>query len=290
MAASLTIRVNYVKWLMAGLTVLGAVYVSLAWYGVKEPSLEDALKDLSASAQEPHGASDAVIFEKNVLGLEMPQKKKKRKPKTAAAPPPPPPPPAPPSPAFDPTTWKVVGVFVGERAAAIALIDNKSEVVFLGDMVKGWILSKVTFDNTRWVSDGQTRDVAVTFDRLKEGMYPKVAAPPTGASWDGTMTPVARDVAEDFLTNPRRLMSHARFKPARIQGQDVGFWVNNIHENSILKRIGLKNMDVLLRVNGSTVKDQQSLIQAYANLPQQKYIALDILRDGAEKTIVVELM
>jgi general secretion pathway protein C len=60
-------------------------------------------------------------------------------------------------------------------------------------------------------------------------------------------------------------------------------------DDSIFRRLGLENGDVVQRINGSTVADPGSLLAFLQRLRSEPRVALDIVRGGSARTLVYDL-
>jgi general secretion pathway protein C len=101
---------------------------------------------------------------------------------------------------------------------------------------------------------------------------------------------IDRDYARKIIENPSILLEQAQYKPYKHgSGMTIGFTIRGIDEGSLLKDVGIKNDDVLLRLNGKDLLGPSSLMQAYAGLKGSNIITMDILRDDKIESIMLEL-
>jgi general secretion pathway protein C len=72
-------------------------------------------------------------------------------------------------------------------------------------------------------------------------------------------------------------------------GRPAGFRLFHIRDDSLFARLGLRDGDVVQRVNGSAVADPAALLGFLDRLGQEPRVALDIVRGERPRTLVYEL-
>lgn len=86
----------------------------------------------------------------------------------------------------------------------------------------------------------------------------------------------------------RRASGKDRIKtrPYYIKGKSKGFLLYGIRGSSIYRKIGLRNGDVLVKVNDDVVENQENALDALAQLKSSNTMELTILRQGKEKIVL----
>lgn len=108
-----------------------------------------------------------------------------------------------------------------------------------------------------------------------------------GAS-SGKMMLDKREVA-NVLENLPRLLTQARLVPNFSQGKADGFRVVSMVPDSFYAKIGLKNGDVLQRINGMELKEPDSFFKIFQQLKDENNITLDIARNNKKETFNYEI-
>lgn len=154
------------------------------------------------------------------------------------------------------------------------------------------------------IEDGKAKLSAggseVTFTVFKEevpssisGMGEPVELPdtPDGQAATGSGSRYTEKVAENTwvidqkavegsLNDMSRVMTDARLTPKASGGRVEGFLVTEIKPRGIFDAIGLKNGDVLTKINGYDIDSPEKAVQVLSALRGQTNIDLDILRAG----------
>ena len=231
-------------WLLASMAMVGARH------HVATSSFAPAVADDSPSK---------AILERNVLGLENPL------PKAAAGP--------------EPTSWKLLGVFAGQRPMALLLIEGKSKAIKIGGQESGWTLESVSATSATFRNGSQERVLNI----FKEAPPANLAA--------GTKNKVSIEKTEitPILKDPGVLLQQALFKPALEEGKTVGYRIDNVQDNSILKRIGIQNNDIIVRINGEQIDGPAKMMQLFSGLQSAQAVNMDIKRKGELLSLVIEL-
>jgi general secretion pathway protein C len=86
------------------------------------------------------------------------------------------------------------------------------------------------------------------------------------------------------LDNIGQAMTDARLLPSVKDGKVEGFRVSEVKPQGIFGTVGIKNGDVLLRMNDFPIDSPEKAIQSFATLKGQSRIKLDLIRDGQPTT------
>jgi general secretion pathway protein C len=100
---------------------------------------------------------------------------------------------------------------------------------------------------------------------------------------------VDRSALTGAVDNTSGLLTQLRAVPEVHDGRPVGFRLFQINPESVFTRLGLKNGDVVQRMNGSTLADPASLLGFLQRLRDEPRVALDIVRAGQPHTLVYDL-
>jgi len=198
------------------------------------------------------------------------------------------------APVTAPAELLLLGTAVGSFRETFALVRHttkKEERVFrLGDMV---------FDAGRLAEVGRERAFIVISGKKVEILNPM--APPSAVPVDqpaavapNTATAVTSTGGGGYvidqralnaaLDNPGQAMSDARLLPSQKDGKVEGFKVSEVKPNGVFNMIGIKNGDVILRLNDFPMDSPDKALQSFIALKGQNRLKLDILRDGQPQT------
>ena len=201
---------------------------------------------------------------------------------------------APAAPVTAPAELMLLGTVVGSFRETFALVRHmtkQEERVFrLGDMV---------FDAGRLAEVARERAFIVINNKRVELLTPMTppTSPPAGQAAPGAApsTPgVTSTGAGSFvidqralnaaLDNPAQAMSDARLLPSQKDGKVEGFRASEVKPNGVFAMIGIKNGDVLLRLNDFPMDSPDKALQSFIALKGQNRLKLDIIRDSQPQT------
>jgi general secretion pathway protein C len=198
------------------------------------------------------------------------------------------------APVTAPTELMLLGTAVGSFRETFALVRHttkQEERVFrLGDMV---------FDAGRLAEVGKERAFIVINNKKVELLTPMTPPPtpqssPPAAGAPHAITAVSSSGAGNYvidqralnaaLDNPAQAMSDARLLPSQKDGKVEGFKASEVKPNGVFSMIGIKNGDVLLRLNDFPMDSPDKALQSFIALKGQSRLKLDIIRDGQPQT------
>lgn len=98
-----------------------------------------------------------------------------------------------------------------------------------------------------------------------------------------------RKMVDKLLSNYNSVLTQARAVPNFQNGKANGFKIFSIKRNSIYSAIGIKNGDVLTRVNGSEINNLEKVLSLFNQLRNESNITIDLVRGGAKKSFEYEI-
>ena len=91
------------------------------------------------------------------------------------------------------------------------------------------------------------------------------------------------------LDNIGQAMTDARLLPSVKDGKVEGFRVSEVKPQGVFAAVGLKNGDVLAKINDFPVDSPEKAIQSFMTLKGQNRIKLDLVRDGVPTTMTYDI-
>ena len=196
------------------------------------------------------------------------------------------------APVTAPAELMLLGTVVGSFRETFVLVRHttkQEERVFrLGDMV---------FDAGRLVEVKKEQAFIVINGKKVELLTPltppsAIASPPAVAA--SSVTAVAHQGGGSYiidqralnaaLDNPAQAMTDARLLPSQKDGKVEGFRASEVKPNGVFSMIGIKNGDVLLRLNDFPMDSPDKALQSFIALKGQNRLKLDVIRDGQPVT------
>ena len=187
----------------------------------------------------------------------------------------------------------LLGTAVGSFRETFALVlkgsSHEERVFRLGESVfSAGPLVSVKKDVAEILVQGKRLKILTPSAVAAEGAKPSAPPPPASgglASQSGTGSYVIDQRALNAaLDNIGQAMTDARLLPSVKDGKVEGFRASEVKPQGIFGTIGIKNGDVLLRMNDFPIDSPEKAIQSFASLKGQSRIKLDLIRDGQPTT------
>jgi type II secretion system protein C len=196
----------------------------------------------------------------------------------------------------DDSTRRLVGVgFQGGEARA-AIEDTRTrrqELVRVGDTVGDTRVTSIAWDHVVLTgAHGETLlELVPSEDRPAESApdEPAVASRSTIRQISATAFVVDRRELAGAVDDMSGLMTQLRAVAEVQDGRPAGFRLFRMKDDSIFRRLGLQNGDVVQRVNGQAVSDPANLLAFLQRLRTEPRVALDIRRGAERRTMVYDL-
>ncbi len=191
--------------------------------------------------------------------------------------------------------FKLVGMVNGKGGPSYAFFEDPDKrrqfLVKEGDTVSEGVLLKSVDDDKAILSVGKrefTLYIEYKKDEKKTAYHTSRPAR-AKAEPEAAGSVISRREVENSLKNLNVVMTQARVIPYMIGGESKGYRVFAIRPQSIYTKIGLKNGDVIQRVNGVELNSPDKAYYLFQQLKNEKKITLDILRRGKKVSIPIEV-
>ncbi|KFE69987.1 type II secretion system protein GspC [Hyalangium minutum] len=175
---------------------------------------------------------------------------------------------------------------------------QRTRTIAVGSTLQGAEVLAIERTRVLFLNNGQVELLDLTSAPAALGMPsapPAPAAPTTGFGSSLRQTgpdayAIARQDVENTLANLNQIATQARVVPSFTDGKPRGFKLFAMRPDSLYAKLGLKNGDILQRINGSTLDDPMRAMEAYHSMKGASRIELQIERDGQplRKTYTVE--
>jgi general secretion pathway protein C len=195
------------------------------------------------------------------------------------------------TPAFSLSDLILVGTAFGSNNLNYAIFEDRTqaqgrqEIIRLGESVFNYgRLKKIERSSVEIEHDSANYTVTMP----EAALNPEI---PQVQSKETTQASFAKQIGEreyiidsrriqKALENPEQILTHARLLPNIKDGRQEGFLVSEVVSGGIYQSLGLKNGDILLRINGLEISNPEVAIQAMSALQGMSNIDLDVIRSG----------
>ncbi len=94
-----------------------------------------------------------------------------------------------------------------------------------------------------------------------------------------------RNMINEAMQDVSKLATQIAIRPYLEDGRPAGLSLNNIKPNSIFRRMGLRNGDILMGVDGQEIQSVDDALRLYNNLKSASNVSVKLKRRGRERTI-----
>lgn len=173
------------------------------------------------------------------------------------------------------------------KLALIAQGSDREKVYRIGDRVAGAEIMAI-----------EIRRIVLQRSGAMETLTLDMAAPRRGNTAAGSRVTegismlseheriVSRNLFDRQLQRLPEILNQARTAPYwDNNGQEAGFRVVDVEAGSVFEQLGLRQEDVIVTVNGVSVRNNREALAAYQSFKTSEAIQLGLLRDGQEVAI-----
>ena len=191
---------------------------------------------------------------------------------------------------------RLLGTAPGAGMDSFAIIEDDAQKVQqlyrVGDTLQNRTLVKVEWDKVllRGPRGDETLQIVEP-----SGKAAPAAAPAAGTSEAGiekrsdTEFVVDRAEVDKQMENLNQLFTQIRAVPHFQDGKAAGFRLFAIRQDSVFEKIGLKNGDVVTRINGNDLTDPARAMSLIQELRSEGRISVDVTRNRQPSTLQYEI-
>ncbi len=207
---------------------------------------------------------------------------------------------APKAPVETPLNLKLKGTAVSPGGLALAMIEDSSQrredLYIVGDKIQDAQILRILPNQVILQRSGREETLSLFSEKhSKAGEKPSPAAfPKPGSVSQGPLPRGGGPQSEPSSARGgqqavQTLMAKLRLRPHFAEGKPSGFVVGEVPQGSVFQAAGLKVGDIVVGINDEEVRTPNQLLKAYKEVSQAGELWLEVLRDGQEETIEVEV-
>lgn len=194
-----------------------------------------------------------------------------------------------------PISAKLLGTAPGAGIDSFAVIEdggNKTQQLYrIGDKLQNRTLSGVEWDRVVLKSGRGEEILQIIEPNSKPGPPPAAPAEGTSSVQQRSENEFVIDRAEvdKAMENMNQLFTQIRAVPHFQDGKAAGFRLFAIKQDSVFEKIGLKNGDIITRINGNELTDPARAMGLIQELRNQGRITVDVNRNRQLSTLNYEI-
>jgi general secretion pathway protein C len=117
------------------------------------------------------------------------------------------------------------------------------------------------------------------------GSTPRESGSSSSGSVRAQRISLRRSYIEQAMTDMAKLMTQVQIKPHMEDGMPSGLALSSIKPNSIFRRMGLRNGDIITGVDGREISSVNDALGLVENLQNASNVSVQLKRRGREKNI-----
>jgi len=190
---------------------------------------------------------------------------------------------------------KLIGTISGDDMFSYAVFvgsDGKQEIFKSGEFIPGTGLLKQVDKNKVYI---ENEDIVSEIPIVEALAMDQNAAPLNNEmpydikKLDKGEYVINQNMVKEALDNPGQFLSKARLIPNMKNNRQEGFVLREVKNGGIHDLLGLKNDDILMRVNDYDITNPENALRAFTALKGTNRVRLDIIRSGKRTTMTYQI-
>lgn len=183
--------------------------------------------------------------------------------------------------------FRLLGTMLGSQslhsfASVLEGSTQRTHSVWLGGQLGG--AQVVAIERTRVLVRREGQFESVERQSVLRVDAPRVPSSPSPSSSIRQLGPVDYELSRDEMTRSladfQTLSQQVRVVPAFKDGVARGFKVFSIRPDSLFARLGLRNGDIVRRINGLSLESPEHALEAYTRLREASHLEVEVDREG----------
>jgi general secretion pathway protein C len=181
---------------------------------------------------------------------------------------------------------KLWGTVTGGRNKAYAVIEEtepgKQNLYRTGDSIQNATLALILREKVVLNVNGKDEILEMEKSSNLGNQTPSPERPVPSTS---QRIPLERSQIESAVQDVNNLMSDVNIRPFIQEGKAEGFILTQIKPNSVFRKMGLRNGDIIIGVDGEKIESMDNALEFYEKLKSSSNVKLQLKRRGQLKTI-----
>ncbi len=188
---------------------------------------------------------------------------------------------------------KLWGTVTGDTRRSYAVIEDtqkrEQNLYRVGDSVQNATLKLIM--RSKVVLSLNGKDEVLAMEQIVQATRrrsPRTSGPRAVSSTGAVRTQrvsLRRSMINDAIQDVSKLMTEVQIRPHMEEGAAAGLALSNIKPNSIFRRMGLRNGDILKSVDGQEIRSVDDALKLYENLKSASDVNVRIQRRGRDRNI-----
>jgi general secretion pathway protein C len=189
---------------------------------------------------------------------------------------------------------KLWGTVTGSEEQAYAVIEDtqkrEQNLYRIGDSIQNAVVKMIR--RAKVVLQVEGRDEVLAMEEIQQGTQRstsrRVSRQPSRHSQNNVRTQrvsMRRSMINEAINDVTKLMTQVKIQPHMEDGQPDGLAISNIKPNSIFRRMGLRNGDVLKKVEGQDIRTVDDALRLYDSMKTADSVSVVIQRRGSLRNI-----
>jgi general secretion pathway protein C len=189
---------------------------------------------------------------------------------------------------------KLWGTVTGDPEQAYAVIEDtqkrEQNLYRIGDSIQNAVVKLI--QRTKVVLSLEGKDEVLAMEDIGQSGTRSRALPHTASRASSGNRPsrsqrvsLRRNMIDNAIKDVSSLMTQIKIRPHMVEGQSSGLSLSSIKPNSIFRRMGLRNGDVLKSVDGQEIRTVDDALRLYESLKSTDKVSVQLERRGSDRTI-----
>lgn len=188
------------------------------------------------------------------------------------------------------TLW---GTISGGSMFSWAVIEEKKSrkqaLYKVGDVIENATLTHVLRNKVVLNLNGKDQVLEIKESKGRSSRRGASSSSSSRSNQSSKKITVERTQIDESLKDLNKLMKDVRIRPHFKDGESDGLIISGIRGNSVFKKLGLRNGDIIMGVDGARIESVDDAMKLYGGLKNMESMKVEIKRRGRVQTLDFEI-
>ncbi|MBF0542548.1 MAG: hypothetical protein HQK91_13990 [Nitrospirae bacterium] len=190
--------------------------------------------------------------------------------------------------------YNLIGIFHGDQRPA-AFIEDRNKVVKIirqGQMLDGFKLIKVNFEGVELLKDNQKQSLKFPIPQTNPSTASASKPNPDNSiekanNMDNIS--ISKEEVMSETQDSNKLLTSIVIGPYYNNSNFIGFKFNVLKDNSLFYKIGLRQGDIIKKINGIEIKSPEQAMELFLKIKELTAVNIDIVRNEEKKSLFIDI-
>lgn len=174
--------------------------------------------------------------------------------------------------------------YEGFAILALKATPEKTSIISVGEVFSGYTLKEILYNGVKFTKN--SKEYVLLINPIDPKKVSKSYIESVEETFDDGVKVVSKKTIKSYAKDPQKIWNDILLTEVKDGDNIKGFKVVRMRINSEISELGLKQDDIIIRVNNLDMTSYKDAIEIYKDIDKLRTIEIVVLRNNQEKELV----